>query len=439
MTMKKHLALVTYNFAPLQGVGSKRVSLLAKGLSQLGYDVSVLTVKDPPGGEVLQSSLDEFEGLVNIYRAKTYEPMTWVHKLRKISGKDHQSTSDTTSSEKIYSQRLKAPLGFKRLVQSLFVPDEKISWAHEIVKLGKKLHQKHPIEVIISSGPPHSAHLAASKLSSILDVPYILDLRDPWYNNTLHNVKRTKLNKQLEFRTFESAHYINVVTPGLCADVAHRYPQFENKLSFLPNVSLDNEFAYIKPEAGPISVCYTGNFQGSQNLNLLYKALKTLVDAKKINEHDIQFIIVGPIHHKFKPSDVSIANYFSFVGPQNERDVRQHQAQSDVLLYVQGIESQYQMVLGSKFAEYLVANRPVLALCQTGSNALEEFSRLTYCIPANPANLDSLVRALEQLLSQKEEIRAFSNTEARMSKIEEKYLETSLLNSYDTQIKKLCK
>ena len=97
------------------------------------------------------------------------------------------------------------------------------------------------------------------------------------------------------------------------------------------------------------------------------------------------------------------------------------------------------MVLGSKFAEYLVANRPVLALCQTGSNALEEFSRLTYCIPANPANLDSLVRALEQLLSQKEEIRAFSNTEARMSKIEEKYLETSLLNSYNTQIKKLCK
>ena len=40
--------------------------------------------------------------------------------------------------------------------------------------------KENPVDVIISTGPPHSMHLIALKLRQKFNIKWIADFRDPW-------------------------------------------------------------------------------------------------------------------------------------------------------------------------------------------------------------------------------------------------------------------
>ena len=42
--------------------------------------------------------------------------------------------------------------------------------------------KENPVDLIVSTGPPHSMHLIALGLKKKFDIPWIADFRDPWTN-----------------------------------------------------------------------------------------------------------------------------------------------------------------------------------------------------------------------------------------------------------------
>lgn len=421
---------MTYNFPPLVGVGSMRVHMLAKGLAHAGYRVSVITVLDPPGGEVDERSLSELEGLINIHRAQTKEPMYYVHKLRHALGSKQTQEEVSPKQSLPRSQRLKVPSQLKRLVQSFYIPDEKISWAYEAYKLGCSLHTEDPFDLVISSGPPHSAHVCAMRLAKTINTPYLLDLRDPWYSNTLHNSKgANKKQLELEQEAFSEARALVSLTPGLLEDVSSRYPEFKDKLFFIPNAAQDNKRAYEK-DSSRLNICYTGNLQGTQNLDRIYKALEAIDEEGKFDLSELHFIVVGNIEESFKPHSDALKSLFSFVGPKSADEVRAYQAKSDALLYIHGLEKQYQLVLGAKFAEYLRASRPIIGLCQKGSDAARELKRLGQNYLAQPYSVPEIKFLLEHIIKNQDELRNFSYTLKQGRYITSKYSEQAFIESY---------
>ncbi|MBE0418393.1 MAG: glycosyl transferase, partial [Coriobacteriia bacterium] len=115
-----HVLLITYEFPPKGGPGVRRPLKTAKYLSRLGWDVTVLTVKDPLGGMMDESLLDELPDEVSVERAWSLEPTRLVAAVRRLRGGGGVGQA-TGAGSRGYSS---LPGGAIRFVQAFFIPDE---------------------------------------------------------------------------------------------------------------------------------------------------------------------------------------------------------------------------------------------------------------------------------------------------------------------------
>ena len=46
----------------------------------------------------------------------------------------------------------------------------------------KEAIEKYKIDIIVSTGPPHTTHLIAMKVKKKYKIPWLADFRDPWTN-----------------------------------------------------------------------------------------------------------------------------------------------------------------------------------------------------------------------------------------------------------------
>ncbi|MBK6523219.1 MAG: hypothetical protein IPG08_13345 [Sphingobacteriaceae bacterium] len=80
-----------------------------------------------------------------------------------------------------------------------------------IYKISQQLSTKNKVDVIISSGPPHSMHLIAKALKQDHpNIKWIADFRDPWTNIDFYkDLKLTswadKKHKRLEKKCYLKA------------------------------------------------------------------------------------------------------------------------------------------------------------------------------------------------------------------------------------------
>ena len=56
-----------------------------------------------------------------------------------------------------------------------------------------KIHKKNPIDIVLSTGPPHSMHMIGLGLKNTHQVKWIADFRDPW-SNFIQNKLLNKLD-----------------------------------------------------------------------------------------------------------------------------------------------------------------------------------------------------------------------------------------------------
>ena len=63
---------------------------------------------------------------------------------------------------------------------NLFLPDPRCLWIGPSVRFLKKYLKEHPVDLIVSTGPPQSMHIIGMKLSKATGLPWIADFRDPW-------------------------------------------------------------------------------------------------------------------------------------------------------------------------------------------------------------------------------------------------------------------
>src|SRR5437016_9043076 len=54
-------------------------------------------------------------------------------------------------------------------------------WADRSAMLGVSLARVRSYRLVVSSGPPHMAHVSAQRIARETRMPHVLDLRDPWF------------------------------------------------------------------------------------------------------------------------------------------------------------------------------------------------------------------------------------------------------------------
>ena len=249
---------------------------------------------------------------------------------------------------------------------NFFTPDAKVLWVKPSVEFLTDYLTENPVDVIISTGPPHSMHLIAQQLKNSFDIPWMADFRDPWtdlyYNKEFFQLGFAKRkNKRLEEKVLKSADV--VVTVG--NELKKYFERFNSNVEVIPN-GFDDEVEHDEEIelSQKFSLSYIGLLPKSSLPTNLLMAIQCLIDENSDFKNDIELNFIGDIHESVSASihELQLSNYTNFFGYVPHKEAIKYQKSAQVLLVlIPNVYGNKGIITGKVF-EYMAANRPILAL-----------------------------------------------------------------------------
>ena len=343
--------IITYYWPPAGGSGVQRWLKFVKYLQGFNVEPVVYTVDDivyPKEDETLNN---EVPNNIEILKQSIWEPtdlLFWKKKNKK-------GVSNASKG------------GFLSFIRgNFFIPDPKIFWVKSSVNFLQEYLNNNKIDVIISTGPPHSMHLIAQKLhQKNNNLKWIADFRDPWsdlyYNKDFNQLNfARKKNERLEKLVLKNADCVLTVSNTLKKEfskIAERVEVitngFDDESNSQNNSLLDSVF----------SISYIGLLPKQSNPKLFFKVLKQLCDYNEDFKNDLQLNFIGDISDavKLEIQQYDLENNTKFLGYVNHQKAIEFQNNSQVLLLLIPNVAKSEGILTGKLFEYLKAKRPILA------------------------------------------------------------------------------
>ena len=345
--------IITYYWPPAGGSGVQRWLKFVKYLQEFGIEPVVYTVENADYLKQDASLLKEVPKGIEILKLPIWEPtalLFWKKSKQQTKGISNVSKG-----------------GFLSFIRgNFFIPDPKVFWAKPSVNFLQKYLDTNDIDVIISTGPPHSVHLIAEKLHQKNDVKWLADFRDPWsdlyYNKDFKQLAFAEnKNKKLEASVLKNADCIVTVSNNLKQEFSKTAKRvavitngFDDEFSASKNAILDTKF----------SISYIGLLPKQSNPKLLFKVLKALC-AKDLNfKKDLQLSFIGDISEEVKVAieENKLLQNTNFVGYVSHQKAIEYQNTSQVLLLLIPNVKNNKGILTGKLFEYLKAKRPILVM-----------------------------------------------------------------------------
>lgn len=361
----KRVLIISYYWPPAGGSGVQRWVKFCKYLPAQGWQPVIYTPLNPE----MQSVDYSLEGDIPPEAEIVKRPITEIYSIyRKLTGKaaSQAQVNMVNSQKRSWKQRLMMAVRGK-----FFVPDPRVSWVRPSVKFLKKYLKEHPVEAIVSTGPPHSMHLIARKVAAWAGIPWVADFRDPWtrifYFKHLGLGKRTtRKHLRLEQDVLDNATVVVAVSPLVQEEFR---TMTKTRVELITNGFDPDDFSFeqARLEDGFFNLTHTGQFAADGNPDKLW-----LVLGKKCRE-DAQFASRLRIRLSGK-TDSQIIESIKAAGLESnlvdngyvahETAVRE-QSGASVLLLPLRKEPEYRATLPGKLFEYLGARRPILGIGQT--------------------------------------------------------------------------
>ncbi|MFM9943675.1 MAG: glycosyltransferase family 4 protein [Bacteroidia bacterium] len=385
---EKRILILTYYWPPSGGGGVQRWMYFAMYLKRLGYKPTVITVHPDKASYPLidKSQLEMVKDIETIY-TNTLEPLKFYSFLK--SGKTNKEIPYGNLGENSGGVFSKA-MAFVR--SNFFVPDARKGWVSYAKKAAEKIikpetsiftDKKNGTELIvttfnydwvITTGPPHSTHLAGLFLSKKFNIKWLADFRDPWSEiYFLQNTYRFNFAKQkdeeLESLVLNSADIVTTVGPGM-ADLLRKKMKNPEKLHILYNGYDKEMFEGIEKRStknNQFIISHIGLLGDTQRLDSFIEALKKVdIDKSKILLHLAGS--VHPVHLEKLKTDLPDVHLIH-KGFLPRKDALTLMKNSDLLLLCPPMVGQTRLIVSTKTMEYLAAGVPILGIGDEQSDA----------------------------------------------------------------------
>lgn len=361
----KRVLIITYYWPPSGGSGVQRWLKMSKYLPEYGWQPVIYT---PEEGEypILDASLEkDVAPEAEIIRRPIVEPYTLYKKFLGIK----KSESVKVGFIKENRKKLGWKENFSRWIRgNCFIPDARCWWVKPSVNYLKSYLKVHPVDAIVSTGPPHSMHLIAMKLKEATGIHWIADFRDPWTEIDYYGDLRLtrwadRKHHRLEYEVLTKAD--KVVTIGW--DCAKSLGRLGNRnVCVIPN-GFDWEVD-AKPKEILLSQEFTLTHLGivtpSRNAPQLWAALKELKEEDETFGKKLKISLVGQIDQSVLENlyAVGLKENTEIVPYIPHEQIQQAQGASQVLLLLVNNTPNAKGILTGKIFEYLASGRPILCI-----------------------------------------------------------------------------
>jgi glycosyltransferase involved in cell wall biosynthesis len=397
------LLFITYEFPPKGGTQAQHVTSLACWLAAEGWNVTVLTVEDPPISLVDSTLLSKASACVMVARAWSLEPTRLVQLLRGARRRSDRADPIAPGTRGVTS----APRWFIRLVQSFFIPDEKVGWTSYAVREAVRLHAIAPFDAVFSSAPPFTAHHVARVVSRRLGLPWIADMRDPIVGgyffrpaSPLHAWLRRRFERRIAF----DADVILAATGGIREGVIERVPGTSDRVITVPNGFDPADFSGPASVGTPetFTISYVGAFQATIRPDVFLEAVASLCSGDPDFARDVRVRFVGPLDPQTGAAieRTGTSDLVERTGFVTHEEATAAMRASSANLLVVGPEPASLGIMTSKLPEYLAAGRPILALVPAGGVAAEIVARARAGEVVPPDDVGAVTDALRRLYAQ---------------------------------------
>jgi glycosyltransferase involved in cell wall biosynthesis len=402
---------VTYHFPPSGSSKTRRTLKFLKYLPQFSWYPVVLTVSEGKIFNFDPSLLDEVPQEIPVYRTK--HP-AFFFRRRNLSSNTNEQHEKSKSAGRFLRSAKNRVVAF--LKQWLTIPDAFITWLPWAFFKGICLIRHEGVEMIYSTGPPFSNHVAAALLRKCTRTPLVLDFRDAWIADPVREWKYTRgrraIEALLEGVVIRSADLVVATTEGIAQDFCTRYPKTAaQKFVTIPNGYDREDFqsldTFKRTCSDKMLIVHTGYLLMERSPKPFLIALRRLFDERPDLETKIEVYFVGESSRFLdgKSLEEYIQQYkldavVRMTGHVPRMRAIQFQADADILLLIIGVIPKDRVLtygVASKVFDYMIAKKRVLAISDKGPVS-ELVERTNIGVVVEPTDIEGMKQYLSDAL-----------------------------------------
>ena len=355
MRRAKLLMFINF-FPPSAGGGVYRPLSFVKYLPKESWDITVVT---PAPGEFwitdpgLESQVPEN---VRVVRTGSLSGLRILNALKGGSGSRRSSTG----------------FGLLRgLSELVLVPDTYIGWIPFAVRAARRLCREERFDIVYSTSPPDSSHLAARTIVRAFDIPWIADFRDPWislYYKRPPTPLHERWHRSLE-RGVTEADRLLVTTEWHRKELLQLYP--DARVEMVPNGFDEEDFSGLeneKPDREPFTILHTGMLTLGRTAEPFLRGLLQFLDERPEARNRIKVSFLGSRESRNEEcaSSLGLDDLVHFEDNAAHSECVRRERKSHVLLMLKHDDERYRGAIPGKLYEYFGAQRPILGVARHG-------------------------------------------------------------------------
>lgn len=359
----KRVLIITYYWPPNGGAGVYRWLKFSKYLPEHGWKPVIYTPSNPELTADDPGLLRDVHPDVEVVKRPINEPYTLYKRLTGRKADEKVQTA-FLSETKRKSWREDLALWVR---SNFFVPDARVAWVRPSVRFLTDYLKEHPVEAVITTGPPHSMHLIGLGLKRALGVKWIADFRDPWTN--IDYYQQLKLGKGADRRHREQERSV-LQSADRVITVSWSWARDLEQLGAKEVEVITNGFDPDDVPSPPVpvdedwSLVHIGAMSATRDCPALWVRLCALCTSDPEFGRRFRLRFVGPVDHSIIESITSagLIDKVERLGRISHDEAMREMQRARVLLLPINDTPNKQGILPGKLFEYLGMGRPILAV-----------------------------------------------------------------------------
>ncbi|MGH8583359.1 MAG: glycosyltransferase [Gammaproteobacteria bacterium] len=376
--------IISAYFPPANLPGVHRVLRFVRHLREDGWGVSVVTM-DPgffDAGVVRDDTLlARIADGVEVRRTKAFRGLERIIGVRdRMRGwrKPAAPESPSVGTAPAVAPRSRLRRLIAWVIDIAQFPDPDVGWSCYATRCGQAMLRDRPVDVILSTAPPHTSHVVAAGLARRFNLPWVADFRDPmarlpYYWNRKDKRLKKALWEWLERRIVFRADAVVLNTNRMLREFQAAYGErVSPKLHCVTNgfdSDLFRRYDGIQPPAGEcLTVTHAGSLYGARDPTGLLTALSRAMSRGRIPGDGIRLKLIGSNTAEAdlaaKVRELRLESVVQLQAPLPHGECLSVMAASHVLLVIQ---PEATVQVPAKMYEYMALRRPILALAPEGA------------------------------------------------------------------------